>query len=72
MIAENVNPGNITSSFLNVNISQCKKEINSFKKNNNIQYQSRGNGYSGYSMSNNAVASYEGGVNNGDNFIPNR
>ena len=39
MIAENVNPGNITSSFLNHNLSQFKQEINSFKQ--NIQYQDR-------------------------------
>lgn len=41
VIAENVNLGNITVSFLNKNLSQFKKEINSFKEKNKISYQDR-------------------------------
>ena len=41
MIAKNVNPGNITPSFLNNNLSQFKNEINSIKQKNRINYSDR-------------------------------
>ena len=41
VIAEDASLGNITESSLEYNLAQFKKEINTYKENNNIHYQSR-------------------------------
>ena len=40
-VAQTTSLGSLTESSLNNNLSQFKKEINSFKQNNNIRYQDR-------------------------------